>query len=207
MRPRHPRAPFLWIAKERGERKLAPGERPRGFCPRRATPALRTCPPTGVAGVARTGPRPKAPPPACSRQGQKTPRRPPRKNRITPRTGSACLKRSSRIHFTTTRHAASLRPPRNGRIGLNHRIPKGAAAKGRPPPGTRPSHSASVIKTWFSMGGMARAWRQRQWQHRDRNATRKGIPANTDCRGGVFATRRFPRPPPPPCPSHALRFL
>ena len=98
--------------------------------------------------------------------------------------------------FTTTRHAASLRPPRNGRIGLNRRIPKGAAAKGRPPPGTRPSHSTSVIKTWFSMGGMARAWRQRQWQHRDRNATRKGIPANTDCRGGVFATRRFPRPPP-----------
>ena len=25
----------------------------------------------------------------------------------------------------------------------------------------------------------------------DRNA----IPANADCRGGVFATRRFPRPP------------
>ena len=123
-RPRHPRAPFLWIAKERGERKLAPGERPRGFFPRRATPSLRNCPPTGVAGVARADPRPKAPPPACSRQGQKTPRRPPRKNRITPRTGSACLKRSSRIHFTTTRHAASLRPPRNGRIGLNRRIPK-----------------------------------------------------------------------------------
>ena len=25
---------------------------------------------------------------------------------------------------------------------------------------------------------------------------RNGIPANADCRGGVFATRRFPRPPP-----------
>ena len=67
------------------------------------------------------------------------------------------------------------------------------AAKGRPPPGIHPSHSTSVIKTWFSMGGMARAWR-RQWQHRDRNATHNGIPANADCRGGVFATRRFPRP-------------
>ena len=54
--------------------------------------------------------------------------------------------------------------------------------------------------------GMVCAWR-RQWRHRDRNATRKGIPANADCRGGVFAARRFPRPPPPPCPSHALRFL
>jgi len=130
-RPRHPRAPFLWIAKERGERKLAPGERPRGFFPRRATPSLRNCPPTGVAGVARTGPRPKAPPPACSRQGQKTPRRPPCKNRITPRTGSACLKRSSRIHFTTTRHAASLRPPRNGRIGFKPPYSKReTAAKG-----------------------------------------------------------------------------
>ena len=30
----------------------------------------------------------------------------------------------------------------------------------------------------------------------DRNA----IPANADCRGGVFATRRFPRPSPPPSP-------
>ena len=28
-------------------------------------------------------------------------------------------------NFITTRHAASLRPPRNGRIGLNRRIPKG----------------------------------------------------------------------------------
>ena len=26
---------------------------------------------------------------------------------------------------------------------------------------------------------------------------RNGIPANADCRGGVFATRRFPRPIPP----------
>ena len=37
----------------------------------RTTPSLRTCPPTGVAGVARTDPRPKAPPPTGSRQGQK----------------------------------------------------------------------------------------------------------------------------------------
>ena len=71
------------------------------------------------------------------------------------------------------------------------------ATKGRPPPGIHPSHSTSVIKTWFSMGGMARAWRRRQWRHRDRNAMRKGIPANADCRGGVFATRRFPRHPLP----------
>ena len=27
---------------------------------------------------------------------------------------------------------------------------------------------------------------------------RNGIPAHANCRGGVFATRRFPRPPPPP---------
>ena len=26
------------------------------------------------------------------------------------------------------------------------------------------------------------------------------MPANADCRGGVFATRRFPRPSTPPCP-------
>ena len=37
----------------------------------RTTPSLRTCPPTGVAGVARTDPRPKAPPPTGSRLGQK----------------------------------------------------------------------------------------------------------------------------------------
>ena len=47
--------------------------------------------------------------------------------------------------------AASLRPPRNGRIGLKPR-------------------------------------------HLERN----DIPATPDCRGGVFATRRFPRPPPTP---------
>ena len=34
----------------------------------------------------------------------------------------------------------------------------------------------------------------RQWRHVDRDATRNGIPANAYCRGGVFATRRFPRP-------------
>ena len=72
---------------------------------------------------------------------------------------------------------------------------RGVPRVARPHSSSLPSHSASVIKTWFSMGGLVCAWRRRQWQHRDRNATRKGIPANADCRGGVFATRRFPRPP------------
>ena len=36
-------------------------------------------------------------------------------------------------------------------------------------------------------------------RHWDRNA----IPANADCRGGVFATRRFPRPSCPRCLGHA----
>ena len=63
-----------------------------------------------------------------------------------------------------------------------------SVASARPPP------SASVIKTRVSMGGMVRAWRRRQWRHLNRNTTRNGIPANADCRGGGFATRRFPRP-------------
>ena len=48
--------------------------------------ALRTCQHTGVARVARTSPRPKALPPACARQGQKTPRRPAPQKAPTPRT-------------------------------------------------------------------------------------------------------------------------
>ena len=34
---------------------------------------------------------------------------------------------------------------------------------------------------------------------------RKGIPANADCRGGVFATRRFPRPSTPQTDTHTMQ--
>ena len=116
--PPPPPRPLSLDRQRKGGKKARPWRRPQGFCLRRATPALPLSPHTGVVGVVRTGPRPKAPPPARSRQGQKTPRRPPRKKRTTTRTGSTWLKRSSRIRLTTTRHAASLRPPRHGRIDL-----------------------------------------------------------------------------------------
>ena len=72
MRPRPPR-PLSLDRQRKGGKKARPWRRPRGFCLRRATPSLHLRPHTGVAGVARTGPRPKAPPPAGARQGQKTP--------------------------------------------------------------------------------------------------------------------------------------
>jgi len=49
---------------------------------------------------------------------------------------------------------------------------------------------------------MVCAWRRRNGWHLERNADRDSLPATPDCRGGVFATRRFPRPSPhvSPCP-------
>ena len=115
--PAAPAPPFFGSPKKGGE-ESSPLATSLGFCPRRATPFLPLSPHTGVAGVARTGPRPKAPQPAGARQGQKKRRTGhPHKKRTAHRTGRACLKCSSRIRITTTRHAASLRPPRNGRIG------------------------------------------------------------------------------------------
>ena len=129
-RPRHPRAPFLWIAKERRERKLAPGD-DAGLLPatRYARPAQK--PVHGRRGSRARRPTPKSPTPRRRPPGAKTPHWPPRKKRTTTRTGSACLKRSSRIRFTTTRHAASLRTPWNGRIGFKPPYSKReTAAKG-----------------------------------------------------------------------------
>ena len=77
--PAAPAPPFFGSPKK-GGKESSPLATSLGFCLRHATPALRRCPRTGVAGVARTGPRPKAPPPAGTRQGHKTPRRPPHKN-------------------------------------------------------------------------------------------------------------------------------
>ena len=60
----------------------------------------------------------------------------------------------------------------------------------------------SPCVAWYAHGGG-------NGRHWDRNA----IPANADCRGGVFATRRFPRPsyspyakiPPPTAPAAQTR--
>ena len=125
-------APPFFGSPKKGGKESSPLATTQGFCLRRATPALPLSPHTGIAGVARTGPRPKALQPAGTRQGQKNAALPPRKKRTTTRTGSACLKRSSRIRFTTTRHAASLRPLGNGRIGFKPPYSKREpAAKGR----------------------------------------------------------------------------
>ena len=116
--PAAPVPPFFGSPKK-GGKESSPLATSLGFCLRRATPFLPLSPHTGVAGVARTGPRPKAPQPAGTRQGQKKRRAGhPHKKRTAHRTGRACLKCSSRIRITTTRHAAPLRTPRNGRIGF-----------------------------------------------------------------------------------------
>ena len=73
-------APPFFGSPKKGGKESSPLAMSQGFCLRRATPALPLCPRTGVAGVARTGPSAKALPPAGTRQGQKTPRRPPHKN-------------------------------------------------------------------------------------------------------------------------------
>ena len=86
--PATPAPPFFGSPKK-GGKESSPLATTQGFCLRRATPTLPLSPHTGVAGVARTGPRPKALQPAGSRQGQKTPHRPPHRKRITTRTGSA----------------------------------------------------------------------------------------------------------------------
>jgi len=85
-----PPPPFFGSPKKGGE-KSSPLAMSQGLLPatRYALPAHM--PTHGVARVARTDPRAKALPPACSRQGQKTPRRPAHKKRTTTRTGSAWL--------------------------------------------------------------------------------------------------------------------
>ena len=69
--PPPPPRPLSLGRQRKGGKKARPWRTSQGFCPRRATPSLRICPRTGIAGVARTDPRPKALPPACARQGQK----------------------------------------------------------------------------------------------------------------------------------------
>ena len=68
--PAAPAPPFFGSPKK-GGKESSPLATTQGFCLRRATPTLPLSPHTGVAGVARTGPRPKALPPAGTRQGQK----------------------------------------------------------------------------------------------------------------------------------------
>ena len=80
--PPPPPRPLSLDRQRKGGKKARPWRRPRGFCLRRATPALRRCPCSGVAGVARTGPRPKAPHPTCTRQGQKRRTGHPTKNAL-----------------------------------------------------------------------------------------------------------------------------
>ena len=69
--PPPPPRPLSLDRQRKGGKKARPWRCPRGFCLRRATPALPLCPHTGVAGVARTGPCAKALQPAGTRQGQK----------------------------------------------------------------------------------------------------------------------------------------
>ena len=74
--PATPAPPFFGSPKK-GGKESSPLATSQGLLPATRY-ALRTCQHTGVARVARTSPRPKALPPACARQGQKTPRRPAR---------------------------------------------------------------------------------------------------------------------------------
>ena len=87
--PAAPAPPFFGLPKK-GGKESSPLATTQGFCLRRATPALPLSPHTGIAGVARTGPRPKALQPAGTRQGQKNAALASlQKKRISPRTGSA----------------------------------------------------------------------------------------------------------------------
>ena len=72
-----PPAPPFFGSPKKGGKESSPLATSQGLLPATRY-ALRTCQHTGVARVARTSPRPKALPPACARQGQKTPRRPAR---------------------------------------------------------------------------------------------------------------------------------
>ena len=80
-----PPAPPFFGSPKKGGKESSPLATSQGLLPATRY-ALRTCQYTGVARVARTSPRPKALPPACSRQGQKTPRRPAPQKAPTPRT-------------------------------------------------------------------------------------------------------------------------
>ena len=106
-RPRRPCAPFLWIAKERGERKLAPGDVPGAFArdalrPPRAPARPRRCE-SRAHRPTRKSPAARMRPPGA----KKTPRRPAHKKRTTTGTVSVRSKYSARIRFIATRRAAS----------------------------------------------------------------------------------------------------
>ena len=64
--PPPPPRPLSLDRQRKGGKKARPWRTSQGLLPATRY-ALRTCPHTGVARVARTGPRPKAPQPACSR--------------------------------------------------------------------------------------------------------------------------------------------
>ena len=119
-RPHCPRAPFLWIAKERGERKLAPGDIPGAFAcdalrPPCADAHARASRESRAQAHAQKPSHPQAP-----ARGKKTPHRPSHKKRTTPRTGNAWLKRSSRTRFTTTQHLC-VRFAEENHISINFR--------------------------------------------------------------------------------------
>ena len=101
-RPRCPRAPFLWIAKERGERKLAPGD-DAGLLPatRYALPAQM--PAHGRRGSRTHRPTPKSPPtrrrqPGAKNAAQVTPQKAAGSHRhTTERPYGFCLAREPRV--------------------------------------------------------------------------------------------------------------
>ena len=79
--PPPPPRPLSLDRQRKGGKKARPWRRPRGFCLRRATPSLRICPHTGVAGVAHVGHTPKSPaarmlPPGAKNAAQATPQKP-----------------------------------------------------------------------------------------------------------------------------------
>ncbi len=75
--PAAPAPPFFGSPKK-GGKESSPLATSQGLLPATRYAFPTPHPAHGVARVVRTGPRPKALPPACSRQGQKTPRRTPR---------------------------------------------------------------------------------------------------------------------------------
>ena len=87
--PPPPPRPLSLDRQRKEGKKARPWRRRRAFASDALRPALRLCPLTGVAGVARTGPRPKALPPASARQGQKSAAQASPQKRTTARTGSA----------------------------------------------------------------------------------------------------------------------
>ena len=97
-----------------------------------------------------------------------------------------CSDVACRVALPTLRRAQ--RPP----IAASIRIPCHPASPHEPVVLQRRGTPRRDKKTHVSLRGMVYAWRRWQRAAFGRNADRKA-----DCRGGVFAMRRFPRPPSP----------